>query len=115
MQNTYISELEKYIKTNYSMIYYNSEIKDYFELYSDVKKAIKAWTGDFTRGERNISLTDISSLFTAKYEQSVRDYLIWKFQEFLPENISLALHQLTEKYKQKLIEESDLSFLSYVE
>jgi hypothetical protein len=42
MQNTYISELEKYIKTNYSMIYYNSEIKDYFELYSDAKKAIKA-------------------------------------------------------------------------
>ena len=115
MQNTYISELEKYIKTNYSMIYYNSEIKDYFELYSDAKKAIKAWTGDFTRGERNISLTDISSLFTAKYEQSVRDYLIWKFQEFLPENISLTLHQLKEKYKQKLIEKSDLSFLSYVE
>ena len=115
MQNTYISELEKYIKTNYSMIYYNSEIKDYFELYSDAKKAIKAWTGDFTRGERNISLTDISSLFTAKYEQSARDYLIWKFQEFLPENISLTLHQLKEKYKQKLIEKSDLSFLSYVE
>ena len=115
MQNTYISELENYIKTNYSMIYYNSEIKDYFELYSDAKKAIKSWTGDFTRGERNILLTDISSLFAAKYEQSARDYLIWKFQEFLPKNISLALHQFEEKYKQKLIEQSDLNFLSYAE
>jgi hypothetical protein len=42
MQNTYISELEKYIKSNYSMIYYNSEIKDYFDLYSKAKKTIKS-------------------------------------------------------------------------
>jgi hypothetical protein len=42
MQNNYISELEKYIKTNYSMIYYNSEIRDLFQLYSEAKKAIKS-------------------------------------------------------------------------
>ena len=42
MQNTFISELEKYIKSNYSTIYYNSEIKDYFSLYSEAKKAIKS-------------------------------------------------------------------------
>jgi glutamyl-tRNA reductase len=42
MQNSYISELEKYIKSNYSMIYYNSDLKDYFDLYSDAKKAIKS-------------------------------------------------------------------------
>jgi hypothetical protein len=42
MQNTFISELEKYIKSNYSMIYYGSEIKDYFQLYSNAKKAIKS-------------------------------------------------------------------------
>jgi hypothetical protein len=42
MQNTFISELEKYMKSNYSMIYYNSDIKDYFKLYSEAKKAIKS-------------------------------------------------------------------------
>ena len=115
MQNTYISELWKYLRTNYSMIYYNSEIKDYFELYSDAKKAIKAWTGDFTRGERNISLTDIPALFQAEYQQDAQEYFLNKLKQILPENISSALHQFEEKYKQKSIEESDLSFLSYVE
>lgn len=115
MQNTYISELEKYIKSNYSMIYYNSDIKDYFELYSDAKKAIKSWTGDFTRGDRNISLTDIPALFQAEYQQDAKDYFLKKLQQLLPENINLALHQLEEKYNKNQVEKSDLSFLSYVD
>ena len=115
MQNNYISELEKYLKTNYSMIYYNSDIKEYFELYSDAKKAIKTWSGNFTRGDKNISLTDISALFQAEYQQDAQEYFLKKLQQFLPKNINLALHQLEEKYSKKLIEESDLSFLSYAE
>jgi hypothetical protein len=94
------------------MIYYGSEIKDYFQLYSNAKKAIKSWSGDFTRGERNISLTDISWLFSAEYEKDVQKYFVEKLQEALPENISLALHQLEEKYNKKQVEKSDLDFLS---
>jgi hypothetical protein len=42
MQNSYIAEIQKYLKNNYSMLYYNSQLKDYFDLYSDAKKAIKS-------------------------------------------------------------------------
>ena len=115
MQNSYISELEKYIKSNYSMIYYNSDIKDYFDLYSEAKKAIKLWTGDFTRGEKKISITDISSLFQAEYEQEAKDFFISKFQSFLPENVNSILSQLENQYKTKLVEKSDLSFLSFAD
>ena len=115
MQNSYISELEKYIKSNYSMIYYNSDIKDYFDLYSEAKKAIKSWTEDFTRGEKNISITDISSLFQAEYEQGAKDFFISKIQSFLPENVNSILSQLENQYKTKLVEKSDLSFLSFAD
>jgi len=115
MQNSYISELEKYIKSNYSMIYYNSDLKDYFDLYSDAKKAIKSWTGDFTRGEKNISITDISSLFQTEYKQAAKDFFISEIQSFLPENINSLLSQLENQYKTKLVEKSDLSFLSFAD
>jgi hypothetical protein len=46
MQNTFITELEKYIRSNYAMIYYDSNLKDYFELYSNAKKVIKS--GDYS-------------------------------------------------------------------
>jgi len=115
MQNNYISELEKYIKTNYSIIYYNSEIRDLFQLYSEAKKAIKSWSWEFTRDERNISITEISTLFSSEYEQEAKDFFVAKIQDLLPENISSPLHQLEEKYNKNQLEKSDLSFLSYVE
>ena len=115
MQNSYISELENYIKSSYSMIYYDSQLKDYFNLYSVAKKAIKAWSGDFTRGERNISITDISWLFQSEYEQWAKDYFVSKIQSAMPESISLALLQAEDEYYKKQVEKSDLSFLSFAE
>ena len=114
MQNTFISELEKYIKSNYSTIYYNSEIKDYFDLYSEAKKAIKSWSGDFTRNDSNISIANISSLFPSEYDQDARDYFVNQIQWILPENLSLALLQAEDEYTKSLVEKSDLAFLSLV-
>ena len=115
MQNSYISELENYIKSNYSMIYYDSQLKDYFNLYSVAKKAIKSWSGGFTRGEKNISLTDISWLFQSEYEQRAKDYFVQKIQSVVPETVSLALLLAEDEYTKSLVEKSDLSFLSLAE
>ncbi len=112
MQNTFITEREKYIKSNYSTIYYNSEIRDYFNLYSEAKKAIKSWSGDFTRNDSNISITNISSLFQTEYEEDARDYFVEQIQQILPEEISLALLQVEDEYNKKQVEKSDLGFLS---
>ena len=115
MQNTFISELEKYIKSNYSMIYYNSDIKNYFSLYSDAKRAIKAWSGEFLRNDSNVSITNISSLFPSEYEQDAKDYFLEKIQWILLENISFTLLQVEDEYIKNQAEKSDLSFLSYAE
>ena len=97
------------------MIYYDSQLKDYFNLYSAAKKAIKAWSWDFTRGKKNISLTDVSSLFQSEYEQWAKDYFVQKIQSIMPESISLALLQAEDEYNKKQVEKSDLSFLSLAE
>lgn len=115
MQNTFISEMEKYIKSNYSMLYYNSNIKDYFELHSSAKKAIKSWDIDFTRKERKISLTDIVSLFPKTYNQDAKDYFVSQIGSVMPEHISLALLQIGNDYSDSLAEKSDLDFLSLAE
>lgn len=114
MQNTFISELENYIKSNYSAIYYNSELKDYFNLYSEAKKAIKLWSGEFVSEERNISLTDVSALLSDEYKQDAQGYFIGQIQYIFPEKISFTLHQLEEKYNKKQVKKSDLKFLSFV-
>ena len=115
MQNTFISQLEKYIKSNYSMLYYDSNIKDYFELHSSAKKAIKSWDVDFVRKERKISLTDIASLFPKTYNQDAKDYFVSQISSVMPEHISLALLQMGNDYSDSLAEKSDLDFLSLAE
>ena len=96
-------------------MYYDSDLKDYFDLYSEAKKAIKAGSGNFVRWEKQISVTNISSLFSDEYEQNAMDYFINQIQSILPENLSLALLQMKDEYTQKLLEKSDLSFLSLAE
>jgi hypothetical protein len=115
MQNTFITQLENYIKSNYSSIYYDSEIRDYFELYSDAKKAIKSWSGDFNWKDSKVSITNISSLFPTEYEQEARDYFVEKLEWILPENLSLTLLQAEDEYNKKQLEKSDLGFLSFAE
>ena len=95
------------------MIYYNSEIKDYFDLYSDAKKAIKVWTGDFTRNDSLVSVTNISSLFPTEYEQDAKEFFVEQIQWILPENLSLTLLQAEDEYNKKQVEKSDLGFLSF--
>ena len=112
MQNSYITEIQKYLKNNYSTLYYNSELKEYFDLYTTAKKTIKSWNYQFERNWKIIPVNDIVTLFSDKYEMNSKEYFISKIQSLLPENISSALLQFQDKYTNSLIEKSDLNFLS---
>ena len=113
MQNTYITQLQNFIKSKYSTIYYDSEIKDYFDLYSEAKKAIKVWSGDFVWHDSNVSVTSIASLFPSEYEKDAKDFLFERLEWNLPENLSLTLLHVGDEYNKKQVEKSDLGFLSF--
>jgi hypothetical protein len=112
MQNSYIAEIQKYLKNNYSMLYYNSKLKEYFDLYSSAKKTIKSWNYQFERGWKIIPVNDIISLFSDKYELDSKEYLISKIQSSIPEEINWALLQFQDKYNKSLVQEPGLNFLS---
>ena len=101
MQNSYIAEIQKYLKNNYSMLYYNSQLKDYFDLYSDAKKAIKSWDYSINWRWKEIVINNISSLFNKKYEIDAQLYFIQKISEILPEEIDNKLSYLKELYTHK--------------
>ena len=108
MQNSYIKEVENYLKTNYSMLYYNSELKEYFELYSSAKKAIKSWNYSIYIKWKEIVIWNISSLFDKKYEKDVQTYFIDRISNLLPDIINEKLSKLSGKYIQ---EKSELGWL----
>ena len=101
MQNSYIAEIQKYLKNNYSMLYYDSKLKEYFDLYSSAKKAIKSWDYLINWRWKEIAINNISSLFNKKYEMDAQLYFIQKISEILPEKIDNKLSYLKEKYVHK--------------
>ena len=101
MQNSYIAEIQKYLKNNYSMLYYNSKLKEYFDLYSSAKKTIKSWDYLINWRWKEIAINNISSLFNKKYEMDAQLYFIQKISEILPEKIDNKLSYLKEKYVHK--------------
>ena len=64
------------------------------------------------RNDSNVSVANISALFSSEYEQDAKDYFIQQIQSVLPSKISLALLQAEDKYTKLLVEKSDLNFLS---
>jgi hypothetical protein len=83
------------------MLYYNSQLKDYFDLYSDAKKAIKSWDYSINWRWKEIVINNISSLFNKKYEIDAQLYFIQKISEILPEEIDNKLSYLKELYTHK--------------
>ena len=97
------------------MLYYNSELKEYFDLYSLAKKTIKSGNYQFERDWKIIAVNDIVTLFSDKYEQDSKEYLISKIQSLIPKELNWALLQFQDKYTNSLVEKSDLDFLSLAE
>lgn len=114
MQNSYITQIQNYLKSEYSLLYYNSDLKEYFDLYSNVKKAIKSWNYTIESNWNMIPATDIASLISNKYYQDSKNYLLWQITEKFPDKISLTLKQIKDKYYHSLIKNTKLDFITLI-
>ena len=103
-QNNLLSELQTYLKNDYSLLFYQSDLKDYFSLYSTVKKQIKAWNQNYERNGTPIKITDVSQIFKKQYNQSVDEYLLDKFVSLLPKEFVSSYQSEREKYLDSLWE-----------
>ena len=98
MQNSYIAEIQKYLKNNYSMLYYNSELKEYFDLYTTAKKTIKSWDYSLSWKWKEIAINNIPSLFNKQYEMDAQSYFIDQITNLLPDTINEWVNYLIENH-----------------
>jgi hypothetical protein len=96
-QNNYITELQNHIKNNYSLLYYQSDVKNLFDIYSNAKREIKAGSYTVQRKGEDIPITDVSSVISIQSHQSPQDYLTAAVVNHLP--LSLLTYYQQEKAK----------------
>lgn len=103
-QNTFISELQTSLKNDYSLLFYQSDLKDYFSLYTSVKKQIKDGNQNYQRNGTPIKITDVSQIFKRQYNQSVQEYMMGKFVSEIPDAFQQYFSTKKEMYFQSLWE-----------
>lgn len=103
-QNNYILEVQKYLKENYSLLYYDSELRDLFDFYAIIKKEIKTGSYFISRKGKEISLTNVASLWPIQYKQNAQEYLTSKLIEQIPPSLLTYYQQEREKWYQDLME-----------
>ncbi|MDD2536905.1 MAG: thermonuclease family protein [Candidatus Absconditabacteria bacterium] len=103
-QNNYIAQLQNYLKKDYSLLYYNSEVRDYFDFYSQGKKDIKAGEYSMIRKGKEVPLTNVASSYPLQYKQNAESYLTSKVVEALPASLLNYYKQEREKWRNELME-----------
>ncbi|MCF7834790.1 thermonuclease family protein [Candidatus Gracilibacteria bacterium] len=93
LYENYLDLIDDYMRQNRGILFYNTEIKNYFDLLNEAKKNISDGIYYVNIDGEFIQTTDISTWYTSKYNQTSYDYLVSVLKQDLLGN------DLVEKYK----------------
>ncbi|HOQ79112.1 MAG TPA: thermonuclease family protein, partial [Candidatus Absconditabacterales bacterium] len=98
----YFDVFEEYLKSNWRVMYYNSEIKNYFDLLNQIEKAIS--NGDSTiEFDGNVySTNEFKAMYESQYPSTVSSSLNQTINELVPSPIVQKYQQLKEEYLEYL-------------
>lgn len=70
MYKSFFDSFEDYMKDNWKIMYYDSEIKNYFELLDDIEDVISEWKTTIEVEEDVFDISDFQKIYDAKYKKT---------------------------------------------
>lgn len=70
MYKSFFDSFEEYMKDNWKIMYYDSEIKNYFELLDEIEDVISSWWAKITIDSIQYDISDFENIYNAKYKKS---------------------------------------------
>lgn len=98
----YFDVFEEYLKSNWRVMYYNSEIKNYFDLLNQIEKAISNWDSTIEFDGNVYSTNEFKAMYESQYPSTVSSSLNKKINELVPSPIVQKYQQLKEEYLEYL-------------
>ena len=98
----YFDVFEEYLKSNWRVMYYNSEIKNYFDLLNQIEKAISNWDSTIEFDGNVYSTNEFKAMYESQYPSTVSSSLNQKINELVPSPIVQKYQQLKEEYLEYL-------------
>ena len=70
MYKSFFDSFEDYMKNNWKIMYYDSEIKNYFELLDEIEDVISNWWSTISLDWEQYDISDFENIYDTKYKKS---------------------------------------------
>ncbi len=98
MYKSFFKNFETYMKQNWKIMYYDSEIKNYFELLDEIQDVISQWWTSLAIDWSKFAISDFEKMYEAKYKKTASKTLWDAIKFLLPKEIVDKYKQLESEY-----------------
>ena len=102
MYKNFFDEFEWYLKNNWKIMYYDSEIKNYFDLLNEIEDAISDWKSTVQLDWINYNTAEFSAMYEHKFKKEPVNFLSNEIGFVLPNWITDKYSSLKQEYWQYL-------------
>ena len=106
MYKSFFDSFEDYMKDKRKIMYYDSEIKNYFELLDDVEDVISDGKSTLEIDWINYEISEFEAMYNAKYKKDPQNFILKYLDSLLPDWVSQKYHSLLQEYKDYLFQKN---------
>ncbi len=94
----FFDSFENYLKDQRKIMYYDTDIKNYFNLLNEIEKAISDWKSTFELDGKTFQTSEFKEMYNTRYPQLASIVLKEKLFEVIPSSIVQKYQQLKDEY-----------------
>jgi len=94
---------ENYLKDQRKIMYYDTDIKNYFSLLNEIEKAISEWKSDFELDWKTFKTAEFQEIYQLKHPKTTTIFVKEKLSKFIPAPVRDKYASLLEEYNEYLM------------
>ena len=101
----FFDSFENYLQDQRKIMYYDTDIKNYFNLLNEIEKAINDWKSEFTLDWQVFKTSDFQSMYEKKHPQTASVFVQEKLSDIIPAPVRQKYNNLREEYNEYLMKQ----------
>jgi len=94
----FFDSFENYLKDQRKIMYYDTDIKNYFNLLNEIEKAISDWKSTFTLDWKIFQTSEFQAMYETKFPQSTSYFVQDKLSDLIPAPVMKKYQDLKQEY-----------------
>lgn len=103
MYKSFFDSFEDYMKDNWKIMYYDSEIKNYFELLNNIENVISSWWSTISLEWMTYDISQFNEMYEAIYKKTPSKTFWDMLKSFIPDEIVNKYESLKSEYLEILM------------